>query len=342
MASKTGLNFAERIKRLKKIASDAGCDAVLVEDSLNLYYLTGMELSRGVFAVKNGAQCLFVDGRYIDACKSAYAGDVAPYGEEVSFFSGCKKIAIDRHAVSIDAFEGRKCELPVEAISFEALRMVKDPNEIALLKQSADLLREGMDYAKGILKVGMTELDAVREFEFFCRKAGASSLSFDPIVAFGKGGAQPHYKPSDVKLKDNDVVLFDAGVVWKHYCSDRTRTFVFGTPSEKFLEIDAIVKAAYDAAIAVTKPGATIGELNRAARGVIEKAGYGDRFIHGLGHGVGLEVHDFPYMARKEVHDLKLEVGMVLAIEPGIYLENDFGIRHENTIVVTDNGSEIV
>ena len=299
-----------------------------------------MKLSRGVFALHGKEAKLFVDGRYFEACKSAYDGEVAPYGEEVKFLAKCKCVAVDRHTMTVDAFEGREKDFTVKPISFQLLRMVKDVGEIALLKKSADLLRKGMEFAKGILEVGITELEVVREFEFFCRKNGASHLSFDPIVGFGKGGAMPHYKPADVKLKENDVVLFDAGVVLDEYCSDRTRTFVFGTPSEKFLEIDAIIQESYAQAIDAIRPGVTIGEVNRAAHSVIEAAGY--KVIHGLGHGVGLEVHDFPYMARKEVTDLKLEAGMVMAIEPGIYLENDFGIRHENTIVVTETGSDLI
>jgi Xaa-Pro aminopeptidase len=207
------------------------------------------------------------------------------------------------------------------------------------MKKSAALVWKGFEHIRRSLKVGVTEKELALSFEIFCRKQGAEKLSFDPIIAFGKNTAYPHYRAGDVKLKKDQLVLIDIGVVVDHYHSDMTRTVFFGNPDPRLVLLETVVKKAHAAALKLCKVGTKVGDLDKAARQVIEKAGLKELILHSLGHGIGLETHEFPRLKYKgEDQSTLLQEGMVITIEPGLYLPGVGGVRYEDTIVITSKG----
>lgn len=174
-------------------------------------------------------------------------------------------------------------------------------------------------------------------------KKGGQGVAFEPIIAFGENSAIPHHRASETRLSQGMTVLIDIGVKWKGYHSDMTRTLFWGEPPEIMREIYDIVQEAQMRALTICKPGTLIGELDSAARDYITSKGYGEKFLHSLGHGVGLEIHEWPLIRKREPYQsLPLQAGMVITIEPGIYLSNIGGVRIEDTIVITPTGYEIL
>jgi Xaa-Pro aminopeptidase len=185
------------------------------------------------------------------------------------------------------------------------------------------------------------ERELAAEIEYALRKAGASGVSFPPIVAFGEGSSLPHYSPGDRPLKKGDIILIDCGCVLNGYCSDWTRSFCFGSiPGSWFEEIYAVTLDAQLAGLAACRPGAACREVDAAARDIIQDAGYGDHFGHGLGHGLGIEVHESPRL--NATSSAALAPGMVVTVEPGIYLAGRGGVRIEDLVVITENGHEVL
>lgn len=195
-----------------------------------------------------------------------------------------------------------------------------------------------MEIGVAFLKEGVTEREVVNHIENEIKKYGVNEMSFDTMVLFGDHAAAPHGTPGDRQLKNNEYVLFDLGVIYNHYCSDITRTVAFGQPDDKAQAIYDIVLKAEQTAIQHIKPGVTISELDDIARGIITEAGYGEYFPHRLGHGLGLEAHE--YQDISSTNQNSLEAGMVLTIEPGIYVPNVAGVRIEDDILVTEDGYE--
>jgi Xaa-Pro aminopeptidase len=225
----------------------------------------------------------------------------------------------------------------------KSLREKKEPSEIGHLTKAAMLCVEGFDYVTTLLQEGISEREIVTALEIFWLQKGGERVAFTPHIAFGEGSSQPHYHSAERRLKKGDSVLIDIGVVTEHYNSDMTRVVAFGEPAEKIKEIYQYVWEAYQAATELCRPGVKIREVDRAARGLIEKKGFGEYFPHGLGHGVGLEIHEAP-----RIHSVGndaervLEEGMVLTIEPGIYLPGIGGVRLEDTLLITITGFEIL
>lgn len=292
--------------------------------------------------VKPRAVRFFVDGRYFESCQESSPFPVAKYATVYNYISGIDEMGIDADRTSVSEFKAWRKKGSVKPISLTGIRMIKDESEIAAMKKSVAILKRGFSHLRKKLKVGMTEREAVWELEMFCRKAGASSFSFDPIIAFGKNGSCPHYHPGNVKLKKNDMVLIDAGVMWNEYASDRTRCFSVGKTSAKYAEILEVCRRAHDAAVEVCAAGVNVATLNRAANEVLKKAGYFEKYVHSLGHGIGLEIHEPPFLGADKIQSLVLRENMVMTIEPGIYIEGFGGVRYENMIVVKKNGCEIL
>lgn len=218
------------------------------------------------------------------------------------------------------------------------LRVIKDDTEIKLLKESGYLADQVMDGLANFLKPGVTEREAAEELQRLFKQKGVDQLSFEAIVAFGKNGAVPHHEPDDTILRQGDTVVIDMGGIKDRYCSDMTRTFVIGEPSEEIQKVYEVVRRAQDEAVKAIKPGMLRKEVDQVARDMITKAGYGEYFTHRTGHGIGMEIHEEPYLAGTS--DQPLTVGMVFSIEPGIYLPEKFGVRIEDIVVVTENGAE--
>jgi Xaa-Pro aminopeptidase len=221
------------------------------------------------------------------------------------------------------------------------LRVRKDDAERDALRRAAGLADgvAGRLRSRGADVVGTTERDLAREIERLLGEAGGEGVPFDPVVAAGPNGARPHHTPTDRVIEAGDPVVLDFGTRVDGYPSDQTRTLVFGgEPSARVRAVHDVVCEAQRAGVAAVEPGARAGDVDAAARAVIEAAGYGDAFVHRTGHGVGLEVHEEPYVASGL--ERRLEPGMVFSVEPGVYLDGAFGVRIEDLVVVTDEGCE--
>ena len=210
----------------------------------------------------------------MESCQENSPFPVAKYTSVYEYLDGLEEIGIDADRTTVTEFKVWRKKTSVKPISLTGIRMIKSEQEISAMKKSVDLLKKGFTHLRNKLKVGMTEKEAVWELEMFCRKSGASSFSFDPIIAFGKNGSCPHYHPGNVKLKKNDMVLVDAGVMWEGYASDRTRCFSFGKTSAKYAKILEVCRRAHDAAVDVCAAGVSVATLNRAANKVLEDAGF--------------------------------------------------------------------
>lgn len=216
----------------------------------------------------------------------------------------------------------------------QKVRSIKDAGELAKLKKSAALLRRGFLFIKKQLKTGISEEVVAREFELYVKKMGAEALSFDPIIAFGENSASPHYHPGKRKLKKGDVILIDIGVVVDGYASDMTRILFWGEVTQKVHETYKLVRQAQKGAMEVCKAGVLISELENIAREIMGKEE--KYFVHALGHGIGLDAHEYPRVAASSKE--RLEEGMVITVEPGIYFPGAFGIRYEDMVLITKTG----
>lgn len=342
-----------RIKKVQKLLEDSQLEALIVDCPLDLFYLTNLKLSLGRLVIDRKTATLFVDGRYIEACtKNAPCKTVLTqgYGEKSAFGlsikkKNYKKMTFDSAFTSYAHFLELKKHRPLLPLvsPIKELRQIKEDGEIASLKKAAKLGKKGFQYCKSILKEGITEIEVAASLEIFWMEHGGEGVSFSPIIAFGKNASQPHYKPGNAKLKKGDSVLIDIGVMCENYASDMTRVVFFGPPNREIKKIYSIVEGAQKAALSVCKPGISAGDIDAAARKFIEKAGFGDYFNHSLGHGVGLEVHEFPVIRNAAPYkEQKVDVGMVFTIEPGIYLPSCGGVRLEDTIVITEDGCAIL
>lgn len=335
-------NYLNRIEKLKSYFKTWKVEGCLVENPLDLYYLTGLQLSVGILVVLPKAAHLFVDGRYIDFAKKNSPVPVQLLSQKALQSVLTKSVAFDSHTTSVDrAAELKKISSDLKPIPhlLREVRAIKDRQEVQALEKSASLLWKGFSYIQKKLKVGVNEKEIALAFEIYCREQGAEKLAFSPIIAFGKNSAYPHYRAGDAVLKKGDIVLIDIGVVVDHYHSDMTRTLFFGKADSRLVLLDSVVKKAHAAALKLCKSGSRVGDLDLAARKVIAEAGLADLILHSLGHGIGLETHEFPRLKyRGEDHDVVLKEGMAITIEPGLYMPGVGGVRHEDTIVITSKG----
>ena len=207
------------------------------------------------------------------------------------------------------------------------------------MKKSAECAYTAYQYIRKKLKVGVTEIELAKLLEIYCLKNGARGMSFEPIIAFGKNTVLPHHHPGKTKLKANDIDLFDLGVMLGGYASDMTRVDFVGKVDPKLREIFEVNKAAQRMALAKCRPGVRLKELDIAARRVMKSAGLEEYFVHGLGHGVSLEVHEQPSIKKTSPdRNVELKAGMAITIEPGLYLPGKGGVRYEDTIIITEKG----
>jgi Xaa-Pro aminopeptidase len=345
----------KRFKRLRQLLDSQACEALLIEQPTDLFYLTGLELSAGKLLMSQEAACLIVDGRYFEQShrQSLYpilllkesilkewltAHQIHRLGFDSSHTTYATFLNLSEMAQTLNGESYALDLVPIRSI-VEPLRLIKDRNEIACLRAAAQLGRRGYEYVVSLLSEGITEQELALELEFFWKKLGAGGLAFEPIIAFGENSSMPHYRAGSTVLKPDSSVLIDIGVVLNHYCSDMTRVFFFGTPPAAIQTIYSIVEEAKQRALSLCRPGTLVGELDHAARTFIASKGYGEYFTHSLGHGVGLDVHEPPTIRETGMDcRLPLQAGMVLTIEPGIYLPKVGGVRLEDTILITEQG----
>ncbi len=246
----------------------------------------------------------------------------------------------EAHITAIRKLSGSKLKwVPLTGVT-TPLRIKKDAKEIKALREAGRLVARGFDHIQKIARPGMRECDLAADFESYIRKHGAMKTSFDSIVAAGENAAFPHYITGNRILRKNDIVLCDIGALVDGYCSDLTRTFFLGSISPLGRKVYDTVDRAQKLAIEAVKPGVKTAKIDRIARDEIDRAGFGRRFIHSTGHGVGVEIHEPPWVAPSSTETL--EPGMIITVEPGIYLQGWGGVRIEDTLLVTDRGYEIL
>lgn len=328
-------------------------DILLIENPIDLFYLTGVSLSKGKIIIGKNKALLVVDGRYYEQCKVNPLYTVVLFSNPSQFnellskeFASEKRLGFDSAYTSVKSYAEMQQDFSKwTLISIDSpikkLRSIKDGEEIERLRQAGALGSLGFDFVVKHIKKGISEIELATELEIFWKRKGGKALAFEPIIAFGSNSALPHYRAGKKTLKEGDAILVDIGVNLEHYHSDMTRMIYFGEPNQKMLEIHAIVQHAQQEALTLCKEGITLGELDSAARSYIAKQGYEKNFTHSLGHGVGLEIHEEPLIRNVAPQkDFVLEKGMVITIEPGIYLPDIGGVRIEDTIAITETGYE--
>jgi Xaa-Pro aminopeptidase len=340
-------------------AEVAGCletlevDALLVTRLPNIRYLTGFTGSNAQALLLPSAGVFFTDGRYTeqsrhevpDVERVTYATNASAALREQCERLGVARLGFEAHDVSVaaharmaEALEG--VELVPTQDAVERGRWVKDAEELAALRDAQRVTDLAFDDIVEWLAIGQTERQVAHQLELVMRREGADGMSFDPIVAFGENAAEPHHEPGHRVLEEGDVVKLDIGALWAGYHADMTRTIAFGEPPAELKKIHEIVQEAQQAGIDAVREGVVSAEVDAAARKVIEDAGYGERFSHGLGHGVGLEIHEGPRLGREFDH--VLPAGAVVTVEPGIYIPGLGGVRIEDTVEVTDDGCRVL
>ncbi|MEK7772879.1 MAG: aminopeptidase P family protein, partial [Deltaproteobacteria bacterium] len=341
-----------RLRRLRALLDEHRLDAVLVTDMKNIRYLSGFTGSSAYLVITGDKGFFITDSRYAGQAALEVQGfKIRQYQRatdlinDIAASSKIKTLGFESNNVNYDTYLRMRKALkgvrlkPAPGI-LTGLRVRKDRFEIDRIKDSARLLDSGYEEALTLLCPGVTEKAAALEIETRLKKAGADAMAFDTIVASGFRGALPHGRASVKKIKKGEFVVLDMGVLLNGYNSDETRTFCVGRPPLKLREIYDVVRGAQELALEKVKPGVSAKEVDFAARAHIEKKGYGGRFGHGTGHGVGLNVHEPPTIGplSKEV----LEEGMVITVEPGIYIPDLGGVRIEDMALVVRGGCEIL
>jgi Xaa-Pro aminopeptidase len=345
-------DYASRVKRLQEAMGKADIDATLLSVGADLPYFTGYEAIPSerltVLVVPNsGHPVMFVPKLEAPRVEDG-AFEVRPWTETedpvamAAALARPKRAAIGDHtwSVFLTRFQEqwtRATWIPASEVTKD-LRMRKDATEIELLRQAA----RGVDRVMARIPIevvfaGRTEAEVSRDLAALTVEEGHDSAEFG-IVASGPNGASPHHLAGDRVIEDGDMVVCDFGGRWGGYFSDSTRTFVVGEPTVEQAEVHDVVLAANQAGQAAIKPGVPCEEIDRAARRVIDDSGYGDYFVHRTGHGIGLEVHEHPYMVEGNIQTL--EAGMTFSVEPGVYLPDRFGVRIEDIVVCTEDGVE--
>jgi Xaa-Pro aminopeptidase len=351
------MSNAVRLRALRAAMAKDGVKALLVTHLPDVRWLCGFTGSNAALAVTAKKAVLFTDGRYtvqakeetrgarvVIAKKSALKECCALLGEvakRASYDPGHTTIAdlgMMRSAVSAQV--RRSFFVALEKPLVAGLRMVKDAEELRLMAKAAAMGDTVFSAVLGHIESGVAETEIAASLEFFARSMGAEGMSFETIVASGKRSALPHGKATPRKTPRNGFITLDFGVILNGYCSDMTRTVCVGKLSRQERAAYEAVLEAQQAGVAAVKPGATCGEVDEAARSVLRKAGLAKFFTHSTGHGVGLEIHEAPLLAAGKTQELK--PGMVVTVEPGVYLAGKFGIRIEDMVAVTQRGNKVL
>lgn len=353
MEGYTLTDVAGRLGAIRKRLAESGLDALLIQSPINRRYLSGFTGSAGALVISRDDAWILVDFRYVEQAKVQ-----APSFHQVKFDNllesmasvlkeaGLKRVGFEATHVSVQTHTQLTTKVPeadwVPTSQWvEEVRGIKDASELAVMQRAIDIADQAFTHILGFLAPGRTELEVALELEFFMRKAGAQSLSFATIAASGPNGALPHASPSDRALQKGDLITLDFGCVVDGYASDMTRTVAIGSVDERGKELYDLVLRAQMAGIEAVRPGRRGKEVDAVSRDVIAQAGYGEFFGHGLGHGVGLEVHEeFPRLSVRG--EVELQPDMVCSVEPGVYIPGWGGIRIEDLVVVTPDGCRVL
>jgi Xaa-Pro aminopeptidase len=350
------MDVAGRLERLRAELDGAGCDALLVTHLTNIRYLTGFTGSAALLVLTATGATLVTDGRYTEQA----TGEVAAAGAPVAVRIGHTRA--EQRSVVVDAMEGRRVGLEADHVTWaaqrsyagdwfpgrdlvataglvERLRVVKDDGEVARIELACRIADDALGDVRPLLDDGVTEQAFAAALDNRIRGLGADDISFETIVASGPNGSRPHHSPSDRRIGSGDLVTVDFGALVDGYHSDMTRTIAVGGPAaldDVQARLVAVVTEAQAAGVDAVAAGVVAKDVDRACRAVIEAAGWGDHFVHGTGHGVGLDIHEDPPVSGSA--DATLAPGHIVTVEPGVYLPGVGGVRVEDTVVVTPDG----
>ena len=346
--------FGKRRRDLLAQLASAKLHGLLISRPANWYYLTGFTGDSGALLATKYGTALVTDGRFTGQARQETSGvRIVPQSGSLLDSAGAwlvgqrvRRVGFDPQQVTVaqlaalrKATGSRVTWVPVAGLP-ETLRMKKDPSELAQMRKAALLASEVVAAAANLLKPGVREFEVAAEIEYQMRKRGASGPAFETIVASGKRTALPHARPTAKRLAKNELVVLDLGVILGHYCSDITRTFYLGRAPERVRGWYRAVQEAQVAAIAAVRAGATCGDVDAAARQVLAGHRLDRHFVHSTGHGLGLEVHEDPRVAKRQTR--RLEPGYVVTIEPGVYVEGVGGIRIEDDVAVHVGRTEVL
>jgi Xaa-Pro aminopeptidase len=345
-----GDHLKSSVIRLRKAMKEHEIDAAIISSKDNLRYYSGFTAAEAILLILPEDCCLITDFRYIEQAHAqcpdfrvidAPGAKTAQFIQETCLALDARKIWFEDSVMSFREYSSFKETLePLELVSAQdipsMLRILKTEEEVNNIRKAAALADKGFSHMLNYLRPGLTEMDVALELEFFLRKNGSEGLAFPIIAGSGKNGSLPHAEPSDKRLANGEFITLDFGCIVNGYNSDMTRTVALGEPGELMREIYGITLEAQQKALDVLCPGITGIYADKQARDHIHSKGYGDCFGHGLGHGVGLNIHEAPTLSRRG--DTVLEPGMVVTVEPGIYLPGKGGVRIEDLVVITENG----
>jgi Xaa-Pro dipeptidase len=351
----------QKLTNLKEWLRETKMDCVLLNDPENIAYFSGFNsdpheriLALVVFPFAD--PFLFTPSLdSTDAQNSEWPFSVYGYLDNEDPWSILSKkiketrldinqFAIEKAFLTVERFEQldyhfKKTQFSTVSEKIQEMKLIKDADEIKKMIEAGKWADKALEIGFNSIKEGISEEEMVAEIEFQLKKQGVKEMSFETMVLTGDHAASPHGVPGPRKVKKDEMVLFDLGVVHKGYTSDVTRTAVFGKPSKEAEKIYSIVLKAHQAAIAAVRPGVTAGQLDKIARDIITKEGYGEYFTHRLGHGLGSNVHEYPSIMKDS--ELVIKEGMCFSIEPGIYVPNIAGVRIEDCLYVTKDGCEL-
>jgi Xaa-Pro aminopeptidase len=368
-------DYAARLARLRAQLAESGIDALLVTSPPNLRYLVGFDGTLGALLVSQQAAILAVDGRYVTSARARLA-EVASLNEVAvelvernheetlarAIVSGPKiwNLGVEAATITLSRFDrlsealgraeddsqgaGSAPRLRSTERLVERIRQLKDASEIATLREGAARLSQVAREVPALVRPGRTERDIAADIDSAVRRAGFERPAFETIVASGPNSALPHARPGHRLLEPGDGVVLDFGGVYDGYCVDLTRTVQLAPGTDRFAQVFEAVRAAHAAAIRSVRPGVKASAVDAAAREVLVERGLGDAFVHGTGHGLGLEVHEEPRISKagSAQHDETLAPGMVFTIEPGAYVPGLGGVRIEDDVLVVDEGCEVL
>jgi len=341
-----------RVERLEALVRERELDALLITDLVNVRWATGFTGSSGAAVVGPGRRVFATDFRYL----TQSAEQVPDFHREIArsdllagvaaTIDGPLRLGFDDATMSVKSHAhlrellGSEVELIAAGGLVEELRAVKDADEIARIRAAAELADAALEVVLSRGLVGRTEREVALDIEIEQRRLGAEGSSFPPIVAFGAHGALPHASPRHEVIPEGTLVVIDWGCVLDGYCSDCTRTYATGDLDVSARAVYDLVLEAQEAALAAVRPGPTGRAVDAVAREIIEAAGHGEHFGHGLGHGVGLDIHEGPRLST--TGETPLAAGMVVTVEPGVYVPGEVGTRIEDLVVVTEDGHEVL
>jgi Xaa-Pro aminopeptidase len=348
--------FLRRREQVRAKLSGEAFDALVVKAPTNVSYLTGFSGDSSVLVVGRQRDLIISDGRFTTQIEQECPGleaSIRPSGQEMNAaiahvveLAGWRRLGLEATSWTLAEFEALRLALPAVELTgvkdrVESLRQIKDEEEIAAIREAIRCAERAFMMLRAGLREGESEKDVADALEGYLRRCGATGASFPPIVAVGIRSALPHARPTEETcIGQDDFVLVDWGATGRPYKSDLTRVLVTGKVTPKFEAIYRTVLSAQERGIAAIRPGAKAHDVDAEARSVIEEAGFGRFFEHGLGHGLGMDVHEAPWIRRDS--QVLLEPGMVLTVEPGIYLPDWGGIRIEDDVLVTADGHEVL